>query len=148
MKKFLLVSTVLVPALTLSGVLIVRAVDFSSVPISTSIPGTNAASGPGGVVANFYQFALMISGVLAFGAVVYGGIKYVASAGNPSAQHEGREWIQSALLGLLLLAGAYLVLNVVNPDLLKLDMLNNLNLPAVNTQSSGGGGGGGGGGGF
>ena len=125
-------------ALPLSGVALAQ----TQIQISTSIPATNdQGSSPGGVVANFYQFALMISGILALGAVVYGGIKYVASAGNPSAQHEGREWIQSALLGLLLLAGAYLILSVVNPDLLKLDMLNKLNLETVSIAGGGGGGG-------
>ncbi|RJQ28727.1 hypothetical protein C4571_03075, partial [Candidatus Parcubacteria bacterium] len=36
-----------------------------------------ASDTPAGIIVNFYQFALMIGGVLAFGAIVYGGIKYV-----------------------------------------------------------------------
>ncbi|HUC01414.1 MAG TPA: hypothetical protein VMA75_00720, partial [Candidatus Paceibacterota bacterium] len=38
-----------------------------------------------------------------------------------------KEWIWGALLGLLLLAGAYLILNVINPQLV------NLNLPTLNS---------------
>ncbi|MDE2018924.1 MAG: hypothetical protein KGJ13_01105, partial [Patescibacteria group bacterium] len=56
------------------------------------------------------------------------------SAGNPSAVSEGRKYIWSSLLGILLLAGAYIILNTVNPNLL------NLNLPTlspVQTSSSG-----------
>ncbi len=104
-----------------------------AVTISTAIPGTNpnsTSSSPGAFVANFYQFALMIGGILALGAIVYGGVRYVASAGNPSAQSDGKEWIWGALIGLLLLAGAYLVLNVVNPQLV------NLNLPTLNQISA------------
>jgi hypothetical protein len=100
-----------------------------AVTISMSIPGasTTASSTPGAWVANFYQFALMIGGVLAFGVVVYGGVKYMASAGNPSGQSDAKEWIEAALLGLLLLVGAYFILNVVNPQ------LTNLGLPPLQT---------------
>ena len=101
----------------------------TQITIATSVPGTypptSGTGGPGAFVANFYQFALMIGGVLAFGVVVYGGVKYMASAGNPSGQSDAKEWIESALLGLLLLVGAYFILSVVNPQLL------NLNLPSL-----------------
>jgi len=101
----------------------------TQITISTSVPGTNpptsGTGGPGAFVANFYQFALMIGGVLAFGIIVYGGVKYMASAGNPSGQGDAKEWIEAALLGLLLLVGVYFILSVVNPQLL------NLNLPAL-----------------
>ena len=100
-----------------------------AVTISMNIPGTspNASTTPGAFVANFYQFALMIGGVLAFGIIVYGGVKYMASAGNPSGQGDAKEWIEAALLGLLLLVGAYFILNVVNPQ------LTNLTLPTLQT---------------
>jgi len=102
--------------------------------ISLSIPtnGTNPCASPtatncfsGNYILSFYQFALMIGGLLAFGAVVFGGVKYITATGNPSAQSEGKAWIESALLGLLLLAGAYLILNTVNPN------LTHLNLPTL-----------------
>ena len=93
-----------------------------AVTINPNIPGTNltASSTPGAYVANFYQFALLIAGVLALGAIVYGGVKYATSAGNPSAQSDGKEWILSAIYGLLLLAGAYLILYTINPNLVNL----------------------------
>ena len=94
----------------------------TAISISTSVPGMapNSSSNPGAFVAGFYQFALMIGGVLAFGIIVYGGVKYMASAGNPSGQGDAKEWIEAALLGLLLLVGAYFILNVVNPQLTNL----------------------------
>jgi hypothetical protein len=102
---------------------------FAATQISVGIPGNNVTSGassPGAFIANFYQFAIFIAGILAFAVVVYGGIRYTASAGNPSAQSDAKEWIWGALIGLVLLAGAYLVLNVINPQ------LTNLTLPTVN----------------
>ncbi|RJQ28633.1 hypothetical protein C4571_03115, partial [Candidatus Parcubacteria bacterium] len=51
--------------------------DEITVKINPAVPGSNPADDPAGIIVNFYQFALMIGGVLAFGAIVYGGIKYV-----------------------------------------------------------------------
>ncbi len=101
----------------------------ATIKISSGIPGTNPTTGagtsPGAFIANFYQFALLIGGILAFGAIVFGGVKSAISAGNPSAISEARQWIWSALLGLLLLGGAYIILYTINPNLI------NLNLPAL-----------------
>ena len=94
----------------------------ATISISPNIPGINNVStaGPCGWIVNFYTFALIFAGILAFGAIVYGGIKYSISAGNASQQSEGRSWIWSALIGLLLLAGAYLILRTINPNLVNL----------------------------
>jgi len=89
-----------------------------AVKINPVIPGGQPTDDPAGIVSNFYRFALMIGGVLAFGAIVWGGIKYTVAAGNPSAQSEGKEWIRGALWGLLLLGGATLILMTINPAIL------------------------------
>jgi len=101
----------------------------TQITISTSVPGSYggaaSAGAPGAFIADFYWFSLIVGGVLAFGIVVYGGIKYMASAGNPSGQSDAKEWIEAAILGLLLLVGVYFILSVINPQLL------NLNLPSL-----------------
>lgn len=79
-------------------------------------------AGTPGFIDNFYRFSLLIAGILAFGAIVYGGIKYTFAAGNPSGQSEGKEWVKGALLGLLLLGGAYLILQTINPELVELKL--------------------------
>jgi len=116
------------------------------VTISTVIPGGSPYSpaqiGIGAYVGNFYAFALWAGGILAFAIVVFGGIKYMVSMGNPSNQEDAKEWIKSALLGLLLLAGAYFILNLVNPQLTTLTppALAPVNIPtpaSSNTANSG-----------
>ena len=110
----------------------------AAVDISTNIPGaTSAASSPGAFVANFYTFALSLGGILAFGAIVYGGFKYAISAGNPSKQSDAKSWITDALWGLLLLFSAYLVLHTINPNLVNLNLptLGTLNVPTGATQT-------------
>ena len=124
------------------GLIWLTSAPASAVTISPAIPGmTTAATSstpPGVFVGGFYNFALMIGGVLAFGAIVYGGILYAASAGNPSKQSEGKELVKGALFGLLLLAGAYLILYTVNPNLVNLALPT---LSAVNIAAPAGGGG-------
>jgi hypothetical protein len=106
----------------------------TNISINPGLPGiTNVSTtGPAGWIAGFYNFALIIAGVLAFGAIVYGGVKAATSAGNPSGISEGRAWIYSALLGLLLLGCAWLILHTINPNLTKLQVPT---LSAVNTNS-------------
>ena len=98
----------------------------ATINISSNIPGTTLGNGnpvsPSGFISNFYQYALIIGGVLAFGAIVYGGILHGVSGGNPARQTEGRQWVRSALWGLLLLAGAYVILYTVNPSLVNLGL--------------------------
>jgi hypothetical protein len=109
-----------------------HAAHATTISISPNIPGlTNVSTaGPAGWVAGFYKFALIFAGILAFGSIVYGGFKYATSEGNASKQAEGRSWIWSALIGLLLLAGAWLILYTINPNLVKLQ---NPTLSTVNT---------------
>lgn len=111
---------------------------FAQVTINYQIPGaqTVSANNPCTTVINFYWFALLISGILAFGAIVWGGIKYAVSAGNPSGQSDGKDWIKGALLGILLLAGAYLILNIVNPALVHCSIPGLSQLPSGGTGTS------------
>lgn len=67
-----------------------------------------------------YQIGLGITGVAALTMIVIGGLMYMASAGNASQKSEAKNRITSAVLGLILALGAYLILYTINPDLVKL----------------------------
>lgn len=69
------------------------------------------------MVNEFYQWALDIGTGVALGIVIYGGVLYILSVGNPSKQTEAKEWIKSAIYGLLLLLLSYLLLYTINPSL-------------------------------
>ncbi|MDR3582022.1 MAG: hypothetical protein P4L67_01980, partial [Candidatus Pacebacteria bacterium] len=82
-----------------------------------------------------------------FGVIVYGGIRYMTSAGNPSGQGDAKDWIQAAIMGILLLAGAYFILKVINPNLVNLTLPDNLqSVGKTNNTSAGTGNAGGTGG--
>lgn len=72
-------------------------------------------------IANLYTWAVSLAGLVALSLIIYGGVLFAASAGNPSRITEAKAWITHALIGLFMLLGAYLVLGFINPDLTKLD---------------------------
>ncbi|TSD02394.1 MAG: hypothetical protein Athens071426_519, partial [Parcubacteria group bacterium Athens0714_26] len=79
----------------------------------------------------------MIAGLLAFGSIVYAGIKYILSAGNFADQKDAKDQITQAIIGLVLLFGAYGALYIVNPALVKLKepTLEPINLPIIGDQN-------------
>jgi hypothetical protein len=120
------------------------AIAQATVSINSNLPGpySISAAGPCGWIVDFYYTALILAGVLAFGAIVFGGVKYAISAGNPSKQSEGRSWIWGALIGLLLLGAAWLILHTINPNLTQcsLPTLSGVNINAgIGNGSNGGG---------
>src|SRR6266481_6247020 len=90
-------------------------------------------------VASFYRFALIIAGTLAFAVIVWAGIRYSLSGGNSSSQSEAKAWIWAALSGLLLLAGAYLLLSTISPNLVNLHIGKLETLPQAAPISTGAG---------
>jgi len=70
---------------------------------------------------NFYNWALGIGAIFALGIIVFGGILYITSAGNPDRLREARAWITAALVGLLVLFGSFLILKTLNPKLTNLE---------------------------
>ncbi|MGC9968261.1 MAG: hypothetical protein ABSC29_00835 [Minisyncoccia bacterium] len=115
--------------------------------VNLNIPGSSVPSADiPGIIRNIYDFALLAAGILAFGAIVWGGIRYATGKGNPSSETEGKSWITNALLGLLLLVGAYIVLYTINPDIVSLQITGVTPLsgaPAGTAGNSGAGTGGG-----
>jgi hypothetical protein len=65
-----------------------------------------------------FNFVVGISGLIAFGVIVFGGIRYLTSAGNPTTMADAQNQIFSALIGLLVILGSYLLLTTINPQLI------------------------------
>lgn len=82
----------------------------------------NIESGPtlANYITRLYQFGLMIVGLFAFGGIVYGAFKYILSAGSMADQSDARDQITQAVVGLVLLLGAYTILYTINPRLVSL----------------------------
>lgn len=72
------------------------------------------------LIAWFYYFIVSIAGIAAFVMLIWGGIEWMTSAGNPTKIGEAKEKINSAFLGLIIILSSYLILQVINPDLIML----------------------------
>lgn len=69
-----------------------------------------------------YLFAIGMVGAVGFVAIIFAAFGYTTSAGNPQKAAHAKEQMLSALLGIVLLLGSVVVLNFINPDMLKLKM--------------------------
>lgn len=88
----------------------------------TSVLLAEASAGPGVVIGKYLGLAFTLGGLIAFGAIVWGGFKYIFAAGNPSSQSDARDQIWQAVIGLLLLIGAGLILRTIDPALVNISI--------------------------
>ncbi len=84
------------------------------------IPGVSANAGLFSYLSGVYSFLISIVGILAMAVLVYGGMRYVTSAGNPASVEEAKDSINSALVGLLLALVSWLIFATINKDILVL----------------------------
>ena len=92
------------------------------IPCSTKIAGGTCpkATTPATYVTRLYQFGLMIVGLIALGAFIYGALQYTLSAGDFTSKEDAREQMKQAIYGILLLLSSYLILYTINPKLVTL----------------------------
>ena len=73
-----------------------------------------------------FNYIIGLAIALATVMIIYGGVRY-STTDALGGKKEGKAIVQDALWGLALALGSYLILNTINPDLLKFD----LDLPKV-----------------
>ncbi len=110
------------------------------IKISTQIPGvTYPGKDSNGqtiyVVKDFgcfmvgiYKYFAGVAGILATVMMMYGGYKYVFSFGNQQKFSDAQDTIVSAMVGLALTIGSYIILYTINPQLVSFQ---NLSVPSV-----------------
>lgn len=92
------------------------------------VGGQTSISGPAQYIRVFFIFGLGLVGIAALFAIVFGGIRYMASGSSETGKTEGKRWIIGALSGIILLFSSYLILGTINPDLVS---LKEPNLPTI-----------------
>lgn len=91
----------------------------SAITLTVKIPGQpNAGNDPAEYVRSLYNFGRVAVGATAFGVIVFAALEYAASAGNTARQEDARSRIKEAIMGIILLFGATLVFNLINPKIL------------------------------
>lgn len=98
------------------------------VAAQTANPCTSGAEAElGKCVSQIYIWSLGVSGLLAVAVSVIGGYYVMTARGNGQQASKGKSMIYSSIAGLVLLMGAYLLLNTINSD------LTNFSIPSFNT---------------
>lgn len=77
----------------------------------------------GNFVSQMYVFAVGLSGIAATIMIMVGGFLWLTAGGNNSQIENAKRYISSALLGLSLMLGSYVILYNVNPKLVRFDAL-------------------------
>lgn len=102
-------------------------VSFSKILISGDYLEVNFL---GEYITGLYKYLLAISGILAVLMLMIGGIQYVVSPGG-GEMGAAKKRITSALTGMVLLFCTYLVLFIINPDLVLFKGLSIQTIPSM-----------------
>ncbi|MFA5013734.1 MAG: pilin [Candidatus Paceibacterota bacterium] len=70
-------------------------------------------------VVYFYALLSIIGVVIVFLVLVYAGVEFVISGGDPARVSEAKDRIKGGLIGAFILVVSYLILNTINPSLTK-----------------------------
>ena len=72
------------------------------------------------LVRDLYKFFEGLYGIAAVIVMMAGGYLWLFSAGNAGRVTQAKEYLAGAVLGLTLSLGSFMILNVINPDLVNL----------------------------
>lgn len=65
-------------------------------------------------IQNVIQVLVTLSGLIAAGFFVWGGVGYITSSGNPEALDKSKKTIIYSAIGLTIVLGAFVISNVVS----------------------------------
>ncbi len=74
-----------------------------------------------GLIKSIYTYSIVISAILAVIMITIGGIQYMGS-GSYTQTGAGRERMQNAVIGVLIVIGAVLMLETINPQIVELSL--------------------------
>lgn len=111
----------------------------SYVPME-SIPGFGRPGSFPAYLMAVYKFGLWAIGICALLMITIGGYMYLASAGNKASAETAKKVITDAIAGIILALVSWLLLYLINPDLVKLTFPGTINqaatTPATSTPST------------
>ncbi len=90
--------------------------------LQVPIGGLTKISSASDYVRTIYQVSLGIAVTAAIVVIMLAGFRWMTSGGNSSAIGQAKTMILSAIIGLLLLLGASLLFQTINPDIVRLTL--------------------------
>ena len=85
--------------------------------------------GIGGCIARIYLFSLGAGALIALLMVVLAGYRYMSASGNAEQVSAAKESLESALKGLIIIFVGFILLYLINPDLVQFN--NTFQLPTL-----------------
>lgn len=71
----------------------------------------------GGLVLYGFSFMVTMTGLVAFGVIIYVGVMFMMSGARPAIRAEAIGRLRGVLIGIALLLGSVIILNIINPEL-------------------------------
>ena len=81
------------------------------------------------LLTSLYNYSLVLVGLAVFIMILWGGFLWLTSAANPGNIGTAKKYITNAIIGAVLLAASYVILNTINPELIR----GTLDLPGLQT---------------
>ncbi|MBI3952625.1 MAG: hypothetical protein HY336_01560 [Candidatus Doudnabacteria bacterium] len=111
MKKLqIFIGCIVVLAFALTAFAATPGLNYPNQP--TGLPGSNQDTATGWVT-KIINIALAIVGILAVAYLIYGGFRYITSAGNQEAAEAGKKAIINAIVGLIIIILSYVIIIVI-----------------------------------
>lgn len=124
---FLLIPTIAIKAISIPPLPSVPlpSVPLPSIPSGSSTPATSTVLLEIGPTENIpdlavrlYNWLVRIAGVLALLMIIWGGVQYTFfSTASPGKVEDAKYKIRQAIIGLLIVLASWLILNIINPEL-------------------------------
>jgi len=84
---------------------------------AVSLPDFSQTNDLPGFISSIYSFALTVVGIAVFIRILYAGFLMLTAGGNASKWNDAKTKMTNAIVGAILLFAAYLILYIINPDL-------------------------------
>lgn len=118
MKKVLFIFFLVGLVVFLGGQILAQGLEINYPDIPGGAPAPTDITTLPDYVRYIFNFSLIIAGLIAFGSLLYGGFRYLTSAGSVFAISIAKEQILAAFLGLVVLLSSYIILTTINPQLI------------------------------
>lgn len=97
--------------------------EYGDYELLEQIPGSSNTSGKlQPYLESIYKAGFVLIVIGAIFMIGFGGFTYMASAGNTSMMKKGKSMITDAIIGLVVALSIWLILNIINPDLVNLQL--------------------------
>ena len=124
--KILLFFLVLLFFILGTGFVFALEINYPKVPGATAPQDFINTAAPEQILTLYLKYFINLifwaSGILVLGVLIWAGIRYLTSAGKPEAIANAKQQISSAFLGILLLLSSFIVLGILNPQLVILKL--------------------------